>query len=126
MYYRDVTISKKRILSFFLLGVCFLSGCESSPPNGRIRIRNDIQDESYNIVSVSGGGASYRLKPGEFALMPRGTTTMYWSRAYKDYTRSYTVECPRLDERKSGIILKMIDVHLNRMAGGCVTTYASQ
>ena len=122
------TVLYKRVIfkSAALLAFALVVGCEKAPPNGRIRIRNDIEDEHYNVISVSGGGASYRLKPGETALMPKGTTSMYWSRAYKDYTRTYTVECPRLSDKDSGIVLKLIDVHLNRMAGNCVTTSASK
>lgn len=125
MYYRLKRLSKFHLLFIPTFFLC-ITGCESAPPNGRIRIRNDIQDARYNIVKVSGGGAAYTLKPGEFALMPKGTKTMYWSRAYKDFTRNYTVECSSLNENKSGIIIKMIDVHLNRMGGGCVTTFASK
>lgn len=111
------------IISLILL---VLLGCEKSAPNGRIRVRNDIEDAEYNIVNISGGGASISLKPGESQLMPKGTTNMYWSRAYKNYTRSYQVECPTMSSTSSGITLKMIDVHLNRMAGGCKTTSASK
>jgi hypothetical protein len=125
MYYSHRSLSKNSLL-IILFTLFFILGCERPAPAGRIRIRNDIQDSTYNVINVSGGGAGFRLKPGETALMPRGTTTMYWSRAYKDYTRSYTVECPRLDPSKSGITVKMIDVHLNRIAGGCVTTAASK
>ena len=124
---KQTVLYKVRIFkSALLIALLLQSGCEKPPPKGRIRIRNDIRDSSYNEIVVSGGGTSYKLKPGESALMPRGTTTMYWSRAYKDYTRRYTVECPRLSEKDSGIILKMIDVHLNRMSGHCVTTDASK
>lgn len=127
MGWRVQTVLYKRAVfkSMLLAGLGVLSGCEKAPPNGRIRIRNDIQDSSYNSIAVSGGGASVRLKPGEAILLPRGTTSMFWSRAYKDYTRTYTVQCPHLSEKSSGITIKMIDVHLNRIAGGCVTTSAS-
>ena len=129
LYYREVSISKRpsNLVKMLVVAACLIiGGCEKAPPNGRIKVKNDIQDDTYNTVAISGGGASFRLKPGESALMPYGTTTLYWSRAYKDFTRNYTVSCPAMDEKKSGIIMKLIDVHLNRIAGGCVTTYASK
>ena len=108
------------------MGLFILSGCDKSAPKGRIRVKNDIQDKNYNIVQVSGGGAGFRLKPGESAIMPKGTTNLYWSRAYKEYTRNYQVSCPPLRTNDSGITMKLIDVHLNRMSGGCKTIYASK
>jgi hypothetical protein len=115
-----------KIITILFISTVFLSGCEKAAPKGRIRVKNDSRDSTYNVVNVSGGGAAYRLEPGESAIMPKGTTTLYWSRAYKDYTRSYQVSCPRLSDKDSGITMKMIDVHLNRIAGGCSTTYASK
>lgn len=103
-----------------------LSSCESSVPKGRIRIKNDIQDSEYNIVRVSGGGLGASLKPGEMVLMPKGTTSMSFSRAYKTFARSYKVQCPPMEINDSGFQIKLIDVHLNRMKGGCRTVYANK
>jgi hypothetical protein len=103
--------------------VLILSGCESAPPDGYIRVKNDSQDSTYNILEVSGGGGGASLKPGESTLMPKGTTTLYFSRAYADHTKRYTVNCP--EKLTSGITLKLIDVYLNRMQGGCVLTSAT-
>lgn len=119
-------LSRWRVAMFtFILTIgTSLSGCDRSAPNGRIRVKNDSEDSSYNVVQVSAGGASYSLKPGESAILPKGSTMIYFSRAYKEYTRSYKVECPPLKESESGITVKLIDVHLNRMRGGCKTVYA--
>lgn len=91
-------------------------------PDGRILVKNDSQDRSYNTIAVSGGGAYGSLRPGEKLLLPTGTKTFSVERRYKDFTRSYSVSCPPISGR--GIVVKLIDVHVNRIAGGCVTTQA--
>ncbi|MBX7137446.1 MAG: hypothetical protein K1X83_05630 [Oligoflexia bacterium] len=101
-----------------------LAACEESVPPGRIRISNTSEDTSYNVVRVQGGGAYFSLKPGEAKLLPKGTTSILFSRAYKDFTRNYQVQCP--SELKKGISIKLIDVHMNRIAGGCKTISASK
>lgn len=106
-----------------LLGACLFAGCDPSVPKGRILVKNDSRDSEYNVVEVSGGGAYASLKPGETKLMPSGTTSLSFSRRYKDHTRSYSVSCPSIGK---GIVIKLIDVHLNRIAGGCKTTSATK
>lgn len=115
-------IGLARFFSMLLL-IALLIGCEEGVPDGRIRVKNDSQDKSFNVVVVAAGGVSHTLNPKESALLPRGATFISFSRAYKDYTRRYSVTCP--SNLKSGITIKLIDVHLNRMPGGCVTTSAS-
>ncbi len=87
-------------------------------------VKNDSQDSEYNVISVSGGGMSVYLKPGERVVLPASTRTLSVQRRYKDYTRSYSVECPQPGAR--GIFIKLIDIHVNRIAGGCKTTRASK
>ena len=103
--------------------ISVLSGCggDKAPP-GRILVKNDSQDSSYNIITVSGGGAFGSLRPGEKMLLPGGTKNFSVQRRYRDYTRSYTVACPPLGAK--GIVVKLIDIHVNRIAGGCKTTSA--
>ncbi len=113
---------KWTILIIFTL--LLVVGCESPPPDGYIRVKNDSQDSTYNILEVSGGGGGASLKPGESTLMPKGTTILYFSRGYADHTKRYTVSCP--EKLSSGVTLKLIDVYLNRMQGGCVLTSASK
>jgi hypothetical protein len=102
-----------------------LTGClvEKAPP-GQIVVKNDSQDRSYNVITVSGGGVYASLKPGERTTLPLGTQTFSVQRRYKDYVRSYSVACPALGEK--GIFVKLIDIHVNRIAGGCKTTFASK
>lgn len=108
-----------------LVVVCLVLGCsKDTPPPGRILIKNDSQDSEYNIITVSGGGAFTSLKPGERFVLPGGTKAFSVSRRYKDYTRSYSVTCPPLG--KKGIFVKLIDIHVNRIAGGCKTVSASK
>lgn len=100
-----------------------LTACFERVPEGRILFKNDSMDWSYNVVVVRAGGASYALKPGERALLPKSTKRISVSRRYKDHTRFYEVECPSV---KKGIKMKLIDIHLNRIAGGCKTVRAGK
>ncbi len=119
-----------RSRSTLLLGYCLvltsaLAGCLSERvPDGHILVKNDSQDRSYNTIAVSGGGAYGSLRPGERLVLPAGTKTFSVERRYKDYTRSYAVSCPRIIGK--GIVVKLIDIHVNRIAGGCVTTYMNK
>lgn len=108
-----------------LLCLALVMGCsrDSAPP-GRIMVKNDSQDSQYNVISVSGGGMSASLKPGERVVLPASTRSFSVQRRYKDFTRSYSVECPQPGSR--GIFIKLIDIHVNRIAGGCKTTRASK
>ena len=102
-----------------------LSGCfGEKPPPGRIVVKNDSLDSSYNVITVSGGGMLGSLKPGERMILPAGTRTFSVERRYKEYIRSYSVSCPALGDK--GVFVKLIDIHVNRIAGGCKTTYASK
>lgn len=108
-----------------LLSIVALAGCKSVPvEDGKITVINDIKDAEYNALEISGGGASHTLVPGEYAILPRGTRAIYFTRRYENYTRSYEVRCPELDG--SGIRMKLIDVHVNRIAGGCETVGSSK
>lgn len=112
-------------MRYFIFFLLLVSGCSGEPvPNGRIRFINDTQDSEYNKVSVSGSGIDATLKPGEYVTFPSGTESFSVSRAYKDYTRSYSVQCPPI--KGEGIRIKMIDIHVNRIAGGCKTVGASK
>ncbi len=107
-----------------LLGALLLCSCQGSVPPGRIQVKNTSLDQHYNTVQVRGGGAVYTLKPGDSGLLPPGTTSITFSRKYKDYTRTYQVQCPA--GLKDGITLKLIDVHMNNMEGGCKTIGANK
>lgn len=100
-------------------------GCagENVPP-GRILVKNDSQDREYNVITVSGGGSYASLKPGERFLLPKGIRSFSVQRRYQDYTRAYTVNCPPLGEH--GISMRLIDIHVNRMPGGCKTVEATK
>lgn len=87
-------------------------------------VKNDSQDSEYNVITVSGGGANASLKPGERFVLPASTKSFSVQRRYRDFTRAYTVECP--PPGKSGTFIKLIDIHVNRIAGGCKTTSASK
>ena len=110
-------------VALLLLITITLLGSEPSVPDGRIRIKNDSQDSEYNVVQVTGSSFSHTLAPGEATLLPRGVRNISFSREYKNYTRRYQVECPAALTK--GITIKLIDVHLNRMPGGCVTTWSN-
>ena len=114
-----------QIMAAFCAGAIICTGClgDKAPP-GQIVIKNDSQDRSYNVITVSGGGLFTSLKPGERTILPPKTLTFSVQRRYKDYVRSYSVECPNLGSQ--GIFVKLIDIHVNRIAGGCKTVSASK
>lgn len=111
--------------AILLLLTSVLIGCIGEHvPDGCIMVKNDSQDRSYNTISISGGGTYGSLRPGEKLVLPAGTKTFSVERRYRDFTRSYSVSCPPISGR--GIVVKLIDIHVNRIAGGCVTTHASK
>lgn len=111
---------------FFTFAIfCTLSSCGgSSVPDGHIMVRNDSMDREFNVIEVSGAGRRFTLKPHQEALFPPGTRTLHLSRRYADYTRRYTVNCP--GNNKDGLFMRLIDVHLNRLPGGCKTVEADK
>jgi hypothetical protein len=101
------------------------SGClGDSVPDGRILVKNDSQDSEFNVISVLGNGRYAILKPGERVLLPAGTRSLTATRRYATYTRRYSVACPKIEG--PGIVIKMIDMHTNRMPAGCKTIGASK
>lgn len=111
-----------------MLALCALSlliGCLGpTAPDGRILVKNDSQDREYNVISVSVSGVFKSLKPGEWVVLPSNTRSFSVSRRYKDYTRSYSVSCPAV--KGKGLFIKLIDIHLDRIAGGCKLLSASR
>ena len=93
-------------------------------PDGQILVKNDSQDREFNVIAVYGNGAYAVLKPGERMLLPPNTRSFSASRRYATYTRRYSVACPKLEGQ--GIVIKMIDMHTNRMPAGCKTVSASK
>lgn len=102
------------------------SGC-SDPQiaGGRITIRNDILDKEYNsfVVDevVSGSGATgfrKEFRPGDQYTLPyKHITSLRFTRRYADLSRVYIVHCP--DDFDRAISVNLIDVHSNRLRGGC-------
>ena len=122
----------KHLRTLAVLSILLTACDESGGRSAEVTIRNDILDKEYNVVvvdqvmSTSGqSGKRYELHPQEErSLKERGITKLRFSRKYQDHTRVYHVTCP--DDPNKRILLKLIDVHLNRMPGGCVTTKATQ
>ena len=109
-----------------LLVVSLLACSDPDTPKHGILIKNEIQDRTYNTIRIdrvmageSGLGVSGTLRPGQTLLLRRGVTGIRFSREYKEFTRTYLVECPA--DLTKGIVIKLIDVHMNRIAGGCKT-----
>jgi hypothetical protein len=101
--------------------------CATDPaPKGFYVVRNDIMDKEFNTVvidQVTAGSAmtsfSVTLTPGKEIQIPyRRVTGLRFTRRYRDFSRVYLVKCPA--ESEAGVTLKLIDVHLNRLGGGCV------
>lgn len=102
-----------------------LSSCDAfvRVPKGRIRVKNDLSGSEYSSYSVSGGGASYYLRAGESATLPARTYSFSISYQARDGHRSYTVQCP--SNSSLGITVRLIDVHTDRISGGCSTVGGS-
>jgi len=107
---------------FFLCSIAV-----SSAQAIEITFRNDIRDQEHNIVEIAqvvttSGLVPFRkaVKPGEEVKIPyKKILQMQLARDYGDYSRVYVVKCPR--KNKDEIRMKLIDVHSNRIAGGCRT-----
>ncbi len=118
---RLIIFARAIILSMIIL----LAACSREKvPDGRIMVKNDTDDKSYNKINVSGSGIDRTLSPGENVILPKSTLRFTVSRAYEKYTRSYTVECPA--QKGSGIRIRLIDIHVNRIAGNCSTVSAGK
>ena len=117
------------IIDYFLVFLSFFplfSGCKAPEvPGGQITISNRILDKEYNTFTVDeirleNGATSYqiRLKPEEDVIIPyKNVRSMRFTRQYKDYAMVYQIECP--SGFNSKITIKLIDVHTNKIAGGC-------
>lgn len=109
-----------RFILILVIVAALSSGCsDTSVPAGRILVRNTSEDKTFNVVEISAGNKYFSLKPGDEALLPKGVSKIYFSREYSDHTKRYVVECPANPSK--GIAMKLLDVHLNRIAGGCKT-----
>jgi len=108
-----------------ILSISLLTACEmfTSVPTGRIRIKNDLSGPEFSRYSVSGGGMSRSLAAGEAVLLPVGTYNFSINYRARDGNRSYRVQCP--SNSKLGITIRLIDVHSDRMSGGCATVGGS-
>ncbi len=107
-------------LAFAVLMVCLPACSTDEPvPYGRIRIKNDLNDRGYNQIVVSAGSSTYTLDSKESVLLPPGVTSIVFNRRYFEFLNRYEVECPA--NIKEGITIKLVDVHFNRIAGGCET-----
>lgn len=105
-----------------------LSACHDQVKGGEITVRNDIMDEEYNSfivdqIKTSTGMSSHSkmLKPGqEFKIPAKRITGMRFTRRYKDHSNVYIISCPPDADRR--VMIKLLDVHTNKIAGGCVLT----
>ncbi len=113
-----------RALTVTLIPLAGVGCLGESVPDGQILVKNDSQDREFNVIAVYGNGAYAVLKPGGRMLLPPNTRSFSASRRYATYTRRYSVACPKIEG--SGIVIKMIDMHTNRMPAGCKTVSASK
>lgn len=103
----------------------FLTSCDSLTPvpKGRIRIKNNLSGKEYSTYTVSGGGASKTLTAGESFIFPPRTYDFSISYRARDGYRSYRVHCP--SDSSLGMTVRLIDIHSNKIGGGCETVGAS-
>ena len=108
-----------------LVLISFASCSDPEVPGGEVTVMNHILDRDYNSftvdqLSTAQGPTAYHvtLKPNQKATLPyKNIRSMRFSRQYKDYAMLYVVECPPGVNKK--ITIKLIDVHTNKLAGGC-------
>lgn len=119
-------MTQLRQITFFISLVFLLNSCNHQEvPGGEISIKNDIMDKEYNSfiidkVMLSDGASSFstKIKPSEQVILPRkGVESFRITRKYEDHSKVYQVSCPKGFKRK--ITMKLIDIHLNKIDGGC-------
>lgn len=111
-----------------LVAVCLAACGDPEVPGGEITIQNHILDKHYNSfvidrVITKRGMTAFRktLKPNEQIVLPyKGISSMRFTRKYEDHSRVYVVHCPSDFNKK--VMMKLIDVHTNRLRGGCKLT----
>ena len=114
------------LLAISIVAGLIIAGCsqEEPVPYGQVRVKNDFHGDEYTTVVVSAAGRSYTMEPGDRVLLPQGVTTISFKYKQKNYTRYYTVECPR--DLGAGINMKLLEVHVNKLDGGCRTVSAEK
>ena len=113
-----------------LLIICLalLACSEPQVSGGEITVRNDILDKEYNAfvvydVVTDKGSTGYRHKfsPGDEVALPfKHVREFQVSRQYADHANVYVVKCP--EDFSSKITVKLIDIHTNKLSGGCKLT----
>lgn len=114
----------RQLRALALTGAAFValsgSGCSNEKvPAERIMVKNDSRDAEYNVIAVVAGSQRFALKPGQHVVLPKNTRFFSVQRAYRDYTRYYSVDCP--PPGKSGTFIKLVDIHMRQIDGGCRT-----
>ena len=108
-----------------LLGL-LIAGCsDEKVPGGRITIKNDILDKEYNVISIdqvvsNKGMSSFKasLSPGQEVTIPqKNVRSLRFTREYEDHAKIYVVQCSKKLNKQ--ITMKLIDIHLNKLSGGC-------
>ena len=119
-----VSLILRRLRALALLGLALLPlsgiGCSHEKvPAERIMVKNDSRDPEWNVIAVVAGSQRLTLKPGQHVVLPKNTRFFSVQRAYRDYTRYYSVDCP--PPGKSGTFIKLVDIHMRQIDGGCRT-----
>ncbi len=117
---------KLRHTTFLIFLFFFSSSCNGKDvPGGEITIKNDIMDKEYNsfiidkvILGTGASSFSTKIKPGEEVVLPRKNVESFRvTRKYEDHSNIYEVTCPK--GFKKQVTMKLIDIHLNKIDGGC-------
>ena len=110
----------------FVIFTILVAACgNKAKPGGEVIVRNDILDAEYNSFVVDqivtdNGLASFKasLKPNDEMVLPFShISQMRFVRRYEDHSKVYFVTCPK--DFNESILVKLIDVHTNRLGGGC-------
>jgi hypothetical protein len=125
-YFLDWKARWPATLLLYTVFFCLACADPDSPEFG-ILVKNDIRDETYNVIRIDNVKTkngrkwlSFNLSPGDrHHITYKNITALRFSRRYARYTQYYEVECP--GGLSKGVAMKLIDVHLGRIAGGCKT-----
>jgi hypothetical protein len=124
-YFFDHTMCMNYFMHIVFLLFLFSSCTSEKIPGGRVIVGNDILDKEFNsffidqiITSRGMMGVRKKLAPGEEYVIPYpGIRKIRFVRAYADHSKVYQVTCPSTLDTE--VTLKLIDVHTNRLGGGC-------
>ena len=127
-------VGRASVITAVILPMLFVFfGCrDSDSVPGHVVIRNDILDKEFNSFTVDNvvtkrGMTNFHavLRPHRKIVIPQqNIMSMRFMRRYADHTKIYHVKCPPDEDQTT--VMRLIDVHTNRLCCGCKLTKRGQ